>query len=101
MPDPNTIVVRPDLESAGPYLNARALEITTELDALRTYINSLGFDWTGAASGLYQDAQNRWNIAAAGLFGPAGVLGAISHAMNVTWGNYVEAEDSNGRTWRH
>jgi hypothetical protein len=41
-----------------------------------------------------------WNIAAEGLFGPGGVLGQISSALNLSWNNYSECEWANLRTWR-
>jgi hypothetical protein len=46
-------------------------------------------------------AQQEWNVAAEGLFGPNGILGEIAQAMNVNWGNYTDAEWSNIKTWRH
>ncbi|MEV6007917.1 hypothetical protein AB0M29_13995 [Streptomyces sp. NPDC051976] len=39
--------------------------------------------------------------AANGLFGPDGVLGRIAHAMDLSWGNYSDAEWSNVSTWKH
>lgn len=99
--DSTPIMVKQELEAAGAYLNGQAEEIAEELHQLATYINQLTFVWTGPASGYYQGLQAEWNIAAEGLFGPDGVLGEISNAMNVGWGNYSEAEWNNSRTWNH
>lgn len=95
------ILVRQELEGVGAYLNGQAADISEELSQLAAYINQLPEVWSGSASTYYQGLQTEWNIAAEGLFGPDGVLGEISQAMNVTWGNYSDAEWSNTRTWQH
>jgi WXG100 family type VII secretion target len=95
------IRVAPELESVGSYLNGQATEISDQLSQLASYLNQLPDGWQGNASGTYQGLQTEWNIAAEGLFGPDGVLGEISHAMNVSWGNYSDAEWSNTQTWQH
>ena len=95
------ILVAAELESVGTYLNGQATEISDELSQLASYLNQLEAIWQGAASGYYQGLQAEWNIAAEGLFGPDGVLGEIATAMNVSWGNYSDAEWSNSQTWQH
>jgi uncharacterized protein YukE len=94
------IVVKQELETVGTYLNTQAAEISDEIAALARYIDGLTWVWQGPASGYYQGLQAEWNLAAEGLFGPDGVLGEIAHAMNIGWGNYVEAETNNVQTWR-
>lgn len=95
------IAVKAELEGAGAYMNAQALDIADELAQLAAYLNTLPEIWKGSASSYYQGLQAEWNIAANGLFGPDGVLGEIAHAMNVNWANYSEAEWNNTRTWSH
>lgn len=95
------ILVAPELEGAGTYLNGQANMISAELSQLASYLNQLEEVWSGLSSGYYQGLQAEWNIAAEGLFGPDGVLGEIAHAMNVTWSNYSDAEWTNSKTWQH
>lgn len=95
------ISVQQELETAGPYLNGQAAEISEELHQLAQYLNQLPEIWQGAASGYYQGLQAEWNVAAEGLFGPEGVLGQIARAMNVNWANYSDAEWANSQTWNH
>ncbi len=94
------IWVGTELESVGSYLNGQAAEIADELHQLATYLNQLDVTWQGSAATYYQGLQAEWNTAADGLFGPDGVLGEIANAMNITWGNYADAEWSNAQTWR-
>ncbi|MCM2417774.1 MULTISPECIES: WXG100 family type VII secretion target [Streptomyces] len=95
------INVQQELETAGPYLNGQAAEISGELHRLAQYLDQLPEIWQGAASGYYQGLQAEWNVAAEGLFGPEGVLGQIARAMNVNWANYSDAEWANSQTWNH
>ncbi|MFB6892574.1 WXG100 family type VII secretion target [Kitasatospora sp. NPDC056327] len=95
------ISVQQDLAAAGPFLNAKADEISEQLNSLAAYLNQLPEVWQGSASAYYQGLQAEWNLAADGLFGPEGVLGQIAHAMNVNWANYSEAEWANSSTWKN
>lgn len=97
------ITVPVDLEHAGPYINGMATTISDELRTLRNNLAPVLDSpmWVGAAQTYYGGLQTEWNIAAEGLFGPEGVLGRIAHAMNLTWGNYVDCEWSNQQTWKH
>jgi WXG100 family type VII secretion target len=95
------IVVQTELETAGAYLNNQANMISDELNQLAAYLNALPEGWQGNASNYYQGLQHEWDVAAMGLFGPGGVLGEISNAMNVTWNNYSDAEWTNSSTWQH
>jgi WXG100 family type VII secretion target len=93
------IVVPTDLETAGTYMNNQAATMADELSQLAAQLAPLQETWTGQAATYFEGLQQEWNIAAAGLFAPDGVLGMIAQAMNVNWGNYSNAEDSNVRTW--
>jgi WXG100 family type VII secretion target len=94
------ILVAPELEAAGTYLNGQAGEIAAELAQLAGYVSQLEPFWQGKAATYYQGLQAEWNTAADGLFGPEGVLGEIARAMNVNWANYSDAEWSNTVTWQ-
>lgn len=97
--DGTPIAVPADLEAAGNYINGQASAIADELAALAQQLEPLQGTWTGQAATYYEGLQQEWNISAAGLFSPDGVLGQIANAMNVNWGNYSDAEASNVRTW--
>ncbi|MFI8006977.1 WXG100 family type VII secretion target [Streptomyces sp. NPDC086010] len=104
MPDiesSNIRVGRP-LEGAGPYLNGQADHIMGELHALKSRIASLIDTWNAQSATDYQARMHEWDMAAVGLFGSEaedGVLGEIAKALHVNWGNYVEAEEANIKTW--
>jgi len=95
------IAVPVDLEGAGAFINGRAADMATELQALIRLLAPLQATWGGWASGHYDNLQAEWNDAADRLFGPNGVLGDIAHAMHVAWGNYSRAEWSNIQTWKN
>ncbi len=99
--DTSTILVHTELEAAGPYIAGVAETISDELASLITLLTPLAETWAGQAAGQYERLQGEWNVAAAGLFGPEGVLGQISAALNVNWGNYSDAEWANVQTWQH
>ena len=94
------IAVPAELQAAGNYLNVRAAAMSEQLNTLRNQLAPLLDSWSGQAATYYEGLQREWDVAAAGLFAPDGVLGQIAHAMNVNWGNYSEAEYDNTRTWQ-
>ncbi|WP_405426173.1 WXG100 family type VII secretion target [Streptomyces erythrochromogenes] len=99
--DGTPIYVGEGLAAAGGWLNARAGEVSGELQGLKSQLIPLADSWREShAATYYQDMQDEWDLAANGLFGPDGVLGRIAHAMNVNWNNYSDAEWSNMSTWR-
>jgi WXG100 family type VII secretion target len=98
--DSTPIVVPTDLDASGAFINSQAAAMADELAALAQQLAPLQSTWTGQAATYYQGLQQEWNVAAAGLLGPGGVLGQIANAMNVNWGNYSDAESSNVRTWQ-
>jgi uncharacterized protein YukE len=91
------IGVQHELSTAGATVNAKAQEIADELASLAAYLQTV--PWAGTAAQQYHDLQDEWNSAANGLFGPDGVLGQIAQALDITWGNYSEAEWANTTTW--
>jgi hypothetical protein len=102
--DNASLLVGDGLQGAGQYINGQAQLISDELVKLQGLLAPLQDYWSGNAATLYEDYQEEWNAAAAGLFGgegTEGVLGYIAQAMNVAWGNYSDAEWSNIQTWQH
>ena len=99
--DTSTIMVHAELADAGPHIAGVADTISGELAGLVKLLEPLQETWTGAAATYYEGLQAEWNIAANGLFGPDGVLGQISQALGVNWGNYSDAEWANTQTWQH
>lgn len=99
--DSSVILVQDGLGDAGPHIAGVAETISGELAALIAKLAPLQETWTGTAATYYEGLQSEWNIAAEGLFGPDGVLGTISKALGVNWGNYNDCEFSNIQTWQH
>ncbi|GAA3183819.1 MULTISPECIES: WXG100 family type VII secretion target [Streptomyces] len=97
----SSILVRQELENAGRHINDLSEQIAEELHQLIVLLQPIADTWTGEAKVYYEGLQEEWNIAAMGLFGPTGVLGQISMAMNVNWTNYAEAEGANALTWKN
>jgi WXG100 family type VII secretion target len=103
MTDPTgaQLQVTDDLQSAGGNLNGRADTIRDQLVALKAKVTDLQSVWDSpAAREYYEHQQNDWDIAADGLFGPTGVLGQVASALNLSWNNYTDAEQSNLNTWK-
>lgn len=101
--DGTPILVGDDLSGAGVYINGVAAKIAGQLQKLVAQLQPIAETWTGPAASYYQPLQEEWNYAANGLFGTedqGGVLGEIAAAMNVTWGNYSDAEWANVSTWQ-
>lgn len=99
--DTASLMVQDELSGSGAYINGQADTIAGELSALASQLAPLQDFWQGQAAALYESYQQEWNVAANGLFGPDGVLGAIARAMQVSWGNYSDAEMANVQTWQH
>lgn len=107
MADPTgtTLRVPLDLEQAGAQIYKRSEEITDNLERLRKKLQPIldpagETDWVGAANNEYGPLQEQWNMAARELFGPGGVMGQITSALNLSWNNYTDCEWANVRTWR-
>jgi hypothetical protein len=76
-------------EGVGAVLNGVATQVTAELAQLRGLLEP--FRDVCLEAGANLGANEEWNIAADGLFGPAGVLAAIAGALNVEWADYTDA----------
>jgi WXG100 family type VII secretion target len=98
--DTSAIAVQEELSGAGSYINGAATTISGQLSSLVSLLAPLQDYWTGVAATQWSSYQMEWNTAANGLFGPDGVLGEIAAAMNVSWGNYADAEFANVSTWQ-
>jgi WXG100 family type VII secretion target len=99
--DGANLVVREELSGAGAHINEAAAQLADMLSRLTALLEPLEGTWTGSAATYFEGLRAEWNYAANGLFGPEGVLGQIAQAMNVSWGNYVSAEEANTTTWNH
>jgi uncharacterized protein YukE len=100
--DATSILVHAQLGEVGPHIHASAEEIIGELNRLIQLLEPLKDTWnTSQAQADYEILQQEWNTAAAGLFGPDGVLGNVAAVMNVNFANYSDAEWANVSTWRH
>lgn len=96
------IYVGEGLQAAGAYLNSESLAAAEKLHRLQQQLAPLQEDWRqSVAAAYYENMREEWELAAAGLFGPDGVLGVIAEKMNVAWTNYFDAESANISTWRH
>ncbi|MET7695310.1 WXG100 family type VII secretion target [Streptomyces sp. NPDC005483] len=106
MPDIGSshMYVGESLESAGAYMNAKAAEIDADLERLRAKLAPLIETWKAQSADQYLVHMHEWDVAAIGLYGDeaqGGVLGTIAAVMRVNWGNYVNAEEANVKTWTH
>ena len=100
--DMTSILVHAQLSEVGPHIHASAEEIIGELQRLIQVLEPLKDTWNiSQAADDYHVLQQEWNTAAAGLFGPDGVLGNVAAVMNVNVANYADAEFANVSTWRH
>jgi len=95
----STLKVPPQLADAGSYLQTRANNMAAELARLWTRVEALEQTWQGVAHGQYAQYKAMWHTAANGLFGPAGVLPAISQIMNHVWQNYATGEANRKKSW--
>jgi hypothetical protein len=67
----------------GETIVAMAADVADRLAGLRSELAPTRALWTGDGADLCP--ADEWTIAADGLFGPDGVLGQISRAMNTDW----------------
>jgi WXG100 family type VII secretion target len=64
-------------------------EVQSQLNMLKGYVEELGTEWLGAASGAFQALMNDFNIFAAML---SQSLSGISEGLHGTWLNYSQQE---------
>ncbi|ONI83926.1 WXG100 family type VII secretion target [Saccharothrix sp. ALI-22-I] len=84
------------LSGAAGDIQGQASKIESELENLKARLSPVIAQWEGAASGTYQDAQNRWNESAAGL---QQVLAQIGSAVASATDAYQAAERKNADRW--
>jgi uncharacterized protein YukE len=95
------IAVPPELAESGAQIIAIGIAIDVELTGLTALLAPLAEAWTGAAAAGHEDVQSEWNTASRNLMTDVGTLGALGHASNTNWTNYVETEAANLASWRH
>lgn len=97
MVDNNNIKVSfGELGNAASDIGNHASKVQSELDNLQQRLMPVIAQWEGGASASYQDAQNRWNEAAAGL---QQVLATIGTAVASATEAYQAAEKKNEGRW--
>jgi hypothetical protein len=96
------LVVPPSLGDAPQQLHLKANQLIEQLEILRNKLTALEPGWADSDARMAYDGYKvLWDKSAADLFGEGGVLPAISHAMQIVWNNYVEAEGANTRSFNH
>ncbi|MEU4447318.1 WXG100 family type VII secretion target [Actinosynnema sp. NPDC050801] len=84
------------LSSAAGDITGQAGKVDSELDNLKSRLQPVIAQWEGGASAAYQDAQTRWDQAAAGL---QQVLAQIGSAVASATEAYQAAERKNEGRW--
>jgi uncharacterized protein YukE len=95
------IAVPAELEGSGPKILAIASQIEAELADLKRLLLPLHDYWVGDAKEDWHLLQLQWDVAAADLMASQGTLGDIGRTATVNWGNYIDCEAANVRTWAH
>ena len=103
MPDPTGVRIKvpAELEASGSTILGIATQIGDELAQLKSLLTPLQEFWQGNAQMDWQTLQAQWDAAANDLMAAPGTLGAIGHTATTNWGNYVDCETANIRTWAH
>ena len=85
-----------EIQQASSDITNSANTVEQHLNDLKNKIAPIVADWTGDASTAYQDAQNRWNQAAADFHQ---TLHAIGVAVRQAAEGYEGAEGSAKKLW--
>lgn len=85
-----------EIQQASSDITNSANTVEQHLNDLKNKIAPIVADWTGDASTAYQDAQNRWNQAAADFHQ---TLQAIGVAVRQAAEGYEGAEGSAKKLW--
>ena len=76
-------------DDGGAAINGIAREVAAELAALRRMLEPLHEACDGTL--LDPGATAEWSMAAAGIFGPTGVLGFVAGALDLDWSEVDQA----------
>lgn len=107
MPDieSSNLQVPPELADAGTKVRGISSSLASELDTLQKKLAPLADSWTGNAYQYFTGLEQEWNLASMGLWGDgtqanSGLLPFIAHALDVAYANYMNAEQSNTKSWQ-
>jgi len=85
------------IASAQQSVAKTSASLDQKLADLKSMLQPLVANWTGAASELYQQKQQQWNTAQTDL---NQVLQQIGKVLGVAHDSYTQAESANSRTWQ-
>ncbi|MFI0793764.1 WXG100 family type VII secretion target [Micromonospora rubida] len=107
MPDieSSKLQVPAELGEAGNRVRQISSALAAELASLQSKLAPLEESWTGTTYTYFKGLEQEWNMAATGLWGDGGqgsggLLPFIAHALDVSYQNYTNAEQSNTKTWQ-
>ncbi|ATE57399.1 WXG100 family type VII secretion target [Actinosynnema pretiosum] len=84
------------LSGAAGDISGHATKVQTELDELKQRLAPVIAQWEGSSSETYQEAQRKWDTAAADL---QQVLASIGTAVAAATEAYQSAEQRNTGRW--
>ncbi|MBV9843519.1 MAG: WXG100 family type VII secretion target [Kutzneria sp.] len=96
MGDGRVQVTFAEVAQAASDINNIHQNIESHLDQLKSKLQPIVSEWTGAAAESYQEAQHRWDSSAADLFA---TLAAIGGAVRQAGEGYEAAEGSAKKLW--
>ncbi|GGU63437.1 WXG100 family type VII secretion target [Lentzea flava] len=96
MTNPGIKVTFGELVNASSQITSSAKQVEQQLNDLQNEVKRVLATWEGASSGAYNEAQDKWNTAAADL---QSVLASIGSATMAAAEAYKQAEDANARRW--
>ncbi|CAL9673358.1 ESAT-6-like protein EsxA [Actinosynnema sp. ALI-1.44] len=85
-----------ELANAASSITSQASQVQQQLDDLKQRIQPVVALWEGGASSAYQEAQGKWDAAAADL---QQVLSSIGVAVQQATEAYESAEKTNMNRW--
>jgi WXG100 family type VII secretion target len=86
----------PTLAESADYVRGAHNSLVTEHDNLKGFLNNLRGDWQGKGGTSWDDAQNRWDLAADGVYE---VLWSLYVALANIHDNYSMTDDSLAKQW--
>jgi WXG100 family type VII secretion target len=89
-----TSVNMAELQAAQTTIDKKWMDISTEMNDLKSWVANLAKDWQGDSAQRYQAYQAEWDAAANNL---ADTLQRIGLAVGSARDNYLEAETTNSR----
>ncbi|MEU0884517.1 WXG100 family type VII secretion target [Lentzea sp. NPDC005914] len=85
-----------ELMSTSQQITSGAKQVEQQLNDLQAEVKRVLGAWDGSSSAAYNEAQDKWNTAAADL---QAVLASIGSATMQAAEAYKQAEEQNARRW--